>query len=143
MRYVVVTQSQFHLDEATEAFLLSGLDGLERECESVRSCRVHLQGSDRSKPFCVTLLVSTGEHHIHVRACEPTNNALTARDAIHNALGEAASELQKLRLSRNCATCSDQSMSAATISMRAPTIEGRPRDKRPATQLIGCTNRIS
>lgn len=109
VRYVVVTQSHFQLEEPTEAFLLSELDGLERECDSVRSCRVHLLG--RARSLCVALILSTGEHDIKVMSCERTSSALTERDVIRNAIAEAANELRKLKLSAECATCSDASES--------------------------------
>jgi hypothetical protein len=106
MKYVVVTHSQFDLDKPTETFLLSALDGLQRECDSILNCRVHLQGVDstsgKPKPFCVTLLLSTGEHHINVRAFEPTNNALTARDAIRAAIDQATLDLRDLKVPSNC-----------------------------------------
>lgn len=118
MRNVVVTQSHFVIDKPTETFLFSGLDGLHRECDSLRSCRVHLQGGDsvpgRSRPFSVTLSLSTGEYHINVRSSDPTHNALTARDAIRSALSKAANELRTLRLSSQCLTCSDRSTPIGT-----------------------------
>lgn len=121
MRYIDITHSGVQLDETTETFLLSELDGLRRECDSVHSCRVHLQGgsssSGRSRPFCVTLLLSTGEHHIVVKSCDGTTNALTARDAISDVIGEAARELRKLKSSSDCATCSGQSLEASESVM--------------------------
>ncbi len=123
MRYVVVTQSQFELDQPTETFLLSGLDGLHRECDSISSCRVHLQGGistgGKPKPFCVTLLLSAGEHCIDVRSYEPTNNALTARDAIRAAIEQAANELRDLKAHNDCASCSPAAPAATHRQMRA------------------------
>ncbi len=113
MRYIDITHSGVQLDEATETFLLSELEGLRRECDSVHSCRVHLQGGssspERSRPFCVTLLLSTGEHHIVVKSCDGSTSTSTARDTISDVIGEAANELRKLKSSSDCATCSGQS----------------------------------
>lgn len=123
MKYVVVTQSQFELDQPTETFLLSGLDGLHRECDSIRSCRVHLQGGvstgGKLKPFCVTLLLCAGEHHIHVRSYEPTNNVLTARDAIRAAIEQAANELRDLNAYNDCTTYSPAVPAGPHRQMRA------------------------
>jgi hypothetical protein len=110
MKYVVITQNQVELDKPTETFLLSALEGLHRECDSIHSCRVHLRGADstggKPKPFCVTLSLSAGERHINVRSYEPTNNALTARDAIRAAIEQAADELRELKANNDCVTCS-------------------------------------
>ena len=111
MRSIVVTQSAVQLDGMAEAYLFSALAGLENQCDSLRSCRVHLQGAEgspkRRKPFSVTLLLCVGEHFINVRASEWTNNALTARDAIGTAIREAEHELRNLRITNQCSTCCD------------------------------------
>lgn len=109
MRCIVVTQTDVQLEGGTEAFLFNALAGLERECDSLRSSRVHLQGGDRApqrrKPFCITLSLSAGEHQINVKAADWTNNALTARDAIGTAIRQAEMELRDLKLTNQCATC--------------------------------------
>ena len=112
MRSVVVTQIEVELDRATEVFLFKALAGLERDCDSLQSCQVHLEcrpgALGARKPFCVTLLLSTGEHHIMVKSIDATNNALTARDAIRNAIHEAHNELRDLKLSNKCISCCGQ-----------------------------------
>lgn len=112
MRSVVVTQSELELDSATEAFLFSALAGLERHCDSLRSCRVHVEAGRGSsggrKPLSVRLLLNTGEHQIKVISLDWTNNCLTARDAIRTAIHQAESELRELKLTNKCATCCDQ-----------------------------------
>ena len=126
MKCIVLTQSKVELDEATETFLLSALDGLERECDSVQSCRVLLQGADSSpgarKPFCVTLLLSTPEYDISIKAIDSTHNALTARDTIRSAIGEAEDELRRLKLTGSCATCCDRPRPAAVPPAHEPPI---------------------
>ena len=111
-RNVVLTHTGFQLDAATEAFLLSAIAGLGRTCDSLLSCRVHLDGGDsqlgRRKPFCVTLSLKTSEHNIAVKMFDGTNNALTARDAIRGAIGAAENELRELKLTSKCTTCCDQ-----------------------------------
>jgi hypothetical protein len=112
MRSVVLTHTGFLFDRATETFLLSALAGLGRACDSLLSCRVHLEGGNsqlgRRKPFCVTLSLNTTEHNIVVKMFDGTNNALTARDAIRGAVTAAESELRELKLTSKCTTCCDQ-----------------------------------
>src|SRR5688572_3842519 len=112
MRSIVLTHSQIEVEAATETFLLSALTGLDRHCDSLRSCRVHLEGGDASsghrKPLRITLLLCTGEHYINVQASDWTDNALTARDAIRSVISQAQAELEELKLSNKCRSCCDQ-----------------------------------
>lgn len=112
MRSIVVTQSEIQLGSTTETFLFSALAGLGRPCDSLQSCRVHLEGGGSSaqprKPFCVTLYLSAGEHHIAAHACDGTNNVLTARDVIRTAIGVAEDKLRNLKLTNECTSCCNQ-----------------------------------
>ena len=128
MRCLVVTQSEMELDHATEAFLFNALAALECDCDSLRSCQDHLERRNGlrgvGKPFCVTLLLSTGEHQIVVKSIDATNNVLTACDAIRIAIDEAHSELRELKLTNKCTTCcyqqAVQESSRAHVALASP-----------------------
>jgi hypothetical protein len=110
MRYIVISQQEAEVETTTEDFLFSAIAGLERLCDSLTSCRVHVKG--RSSPdgtrksFSVKLNLDTSEHHIDVDSTDArSDRALTATEAFQMALLRAEEALRKLTREGRCTTC--------------------------------------
>jgi hypothetical protein len=120
LRTVTVSQVGTQIDGTTESLLFSAIHGLEHVCDSLRGCRVEIEGRDgsstRLKPWRVKLLLSTSEQDIFVEGHD-IREAATPREAILAAIREAELALLRMKSARECTTCCDQ------LSQRLPTAQ--------------------
>src|SRR4051812_32624384 len=122
LRTVTVSRVGTQIDEATESLLFGAIHGLEHVCDSLRGCRVEIEGRDGSstklKPWRVKLFLSTSEQDIFVEGHD-RREAATPKEAILAAIREAELALLGMKSARECTTCCDQ------LSRRLPTAHAK------------------